>query len=272
MPKAPDIDHPDLQFAIDTAVQAGQILRNRPDALKISTKSSSTDVVTHMDEQSESFIVQQITGIHPDDGIVGEEGTSIGSSSGRTWVIDPLDGTVNYLYGIPYWAVSIGLRDLATNSGLLGVVYAPDLDALYVAVAGEGSWKWHEGAWYRLEVSQCADLGQALMGTGFGYSVARRAKQSRALIHVLPAVRDIRRLGSCAVDLCLVASGELDGFYEEGVNPWDHAAGALIVREAGGRVSGLFGDAESESMLLATTGHIYQDLLRILEATEMEAR
>ena len=270
MPKAPNLAAPDLQFAIDIAVQAGQVLAQRPDSLQISTKSSSTDVVTHMDEQSERYIVDQIRRVHPTDGILGEEGTSVASTSGRSWIIDPLDGTVNYLYGIPYWAVSIGLRNDVTGEGILGVVYAPDLDALYVTAAGEGAWKLHEDNWIQIGVSQCADLGQALMGTGFGYAISRRIKQGRVLTHVLPTVRDIRRLGSCAIDLCLVASGELDGFFEEGVNPWDHSAGSLMVREAGGRVSGLFGTQESNSMLLATTGNIYVDLLRILEAAESE--
>jgi len=268
MPKAPEINNADLQFAIDIAVSAGTELRNRPDQLEVSTKSSLTDVVTHMDEQSERYLVEQIINTYPSDGILGEEGTSVATASGRTWVIDPLDGTVNYLYGIPYWAVSVGLRNDENGSGLLGVVYAPDLDALYVAVAGNGAWKLIGDRWHQLRVSPCDDLGQALMGTGFGYAVSRRIAQSRALTKVLPEVRDIRRLGSCAIDLCLVASGELDGFYEAGVNPWDHAAGALMVREAGGSVSGLFGQPESESMLLATTTSIFEQLLRILEATE----
>jgi len=263
-------EHPDLEFLIGTAVAAGKTLLQRPDAIQINTKSSSTDVVTHMDEQSEQFIVDCIRTTYPGDGILGEEGTSVPSGTGRTWIIDPLDGTVNYLYGIPYWAVSIGLRDDATGAGILGAVYAPALDALYVAIAGNGAWKQFGQTWRLLGASACEDLGQALMGTGFGYAISRRMKQSRVLTHVLPSVRDIRRLGSCAIDLCLVASGELDGFYEEGVNPWDHAAGALMVREAGGKVSGLFGAPESDSMLLATTSHIYDDLLRILEATESE--
>jgi len=271
MPKCPDVAHPDIQFAIDVALHAGNILRAKPDALRIATKSSSTDVVTHMDEQSESYIVAEISRTRPGDGILGEEGTSVPSETGRTWVIDPLDGTVNYLYGIPYWAVSIGLRDDVSGAGILGIVFAPELDALYVAVTGKGAWKQTGDTWRKLAVSGCNDLGQALMGTGFGYSASRRVKQSRVLTHVLPSVRDIRRLGSCAIDLCLVASGELDGFYEEGVNPWDHSAGALMVREAGGTVSGLFDQRESEAMLLATTSHIYEHLLRILEAAESES-
>ncbi len=160
--------------------------------------------------------------------------------------------------------------DETSGQGVLGVVYAPKLDALFVAVAGYGAWKRMGDGWTQLKVSECTDLGQALMGTGFGYAQTRRAKQSRTLTHVLPEVRDIRRLGSCAIDLCLVASGELDGFYEEGVNPWDHAAGSLMVREAGGMVSGLFGATESDAMLIAVTGHIHEPLVRILEMTEQE--
>jgi len=271
MPKAPHLDHPDLQFAIDLAVSAGQILLDRPDALEISTKSSATDVVTHMDEQSERYIVEHLRSAHSSDGILGEEGTQVTSTSGRTWIIDPLDGTVNYLYQIPFWAVSIGLKDDLTGDAILGVVYAPALSALYVASAGSGAWKVVDNSWEQLTVSKCEDLDVALMGTGFGYAATRRTKQSQMLTHVLPSVRDIRRLGSCAIDLCLVASGELDGFYEEGVNPWDHAAGALMVREAGGQVSGLFGNTESDAMLLATTPKIFPALLRILELAEGES-
>jgi len=271
MPKAPHLDHPDLQFAIDLAVSAGQILLDRPEALEISTKSSATDVVTHMDEQSERYIVEHLRSAHSSDGILGEEGTQVTSTSGRTWIIDPLDGTVNYLYQIPFWAVSIGLKDDLTGDAILGVVYAPALSALYVASAGSGAWKVVNNSWEQLTVSNCEDLDVALMGTGFGYAATRRTKQSQMLTHVLPSVRDIRRLGSCAIDLCLVASGELDGFYEEGVNPWDHAAGALMVREAGGQVSGLFGNTESDAMLLATTPKIFPALLRILELAEGES-
>ena len=271
MPQAPHLLHSDAQSAIDIAVHAGKLLLERPAILDISTKSSTTDIVTHMDELSERYIVDQLLTRYPSDGILGEEGTEVASTSGRTWVIDPLDGTVNYLYGLPHWAVSIGLRDDASGDGLLGVVYAPALDALYISASGAGAWKLIGQVWTKLTVSACTNLGLALMGTGFGYAVSRRVRQSQALAHVLPAVRDIRRLGSCAIDLCLVASGELDGFYESGVNPWDHAAGALMVREAGGVVSGLFGERESSSMIIATTRHIYADLLRILETTESEA-
>jgi myo-inositol-1(or 4)-monophosphatase len=262
--------HPDLILAMKIARAAGDTLADKPLELSVSTKSSLTDVVTHMDLQSEEYIVEQLTEHRPTDGIVGEEGAAVISSSGRSWIVDPLDGTVNYLYGLPHWAVSIGLRDDESGEGLVGVVYAPELGAMYVAAQSLGSWVRTATDWQRMAIGECEQLGQALMGTGFGYAQARRIDQSVALTQILPAVRDIRRLGSCAIDLCLVASGHLDGFFESGVNPWDHAAGALMVREAGGQVSGLFGEAESDQMLIATNRHIYPELLHILERTELE--
>ena len=270
MPFSQLLDHPDVTLAMHIARTAGDILADKPVELSISTKSSLTDVVTHMDVQSEQYIVEQLTEHRPSDGIVGEEGSAVTSSSGRSWIVDPLDGTVNYMYGLPHWAVSIGLRSDESGEGLVGVVYAPELNAMYIAAQGLGAWVQTATGWLQLAISGCEHLGQALMGTGFGYAQSRRIDQSAALTQVLPAVRDIRRLGSCAIDLCLVAAGRLDGFFESGVNPWDHAAGALMVREAGGQVSGLFGQSESDAMLIATNRHIYPELLHILEKTELE--
>jgi len=260
----------DVVLAMQIARAAGDSLADKPAELDVSTKSSLTDVVTHMDLQSEQYIVEQFKTHRPEDGIIGEEGAEVLSTSGRSWIVDPLDGTVNYLYGLPHWAVSIGLRDDESGHGLVGVVYAPELNSMYVSARGLGAWVQTATGWQQMVIGECNELGQALMGTGFGYAQSRRIDQSQALTQVLPAVRDIRRLGSCAIDLCLVASGRLDGFFESGVNPWDHAAGALMVREAGGHVSGLFGATESDAMLIATNSHIYPELLHILEQTELE--
>ena len=256
---------PNVAFAMRVAQAAGDLLLKRPVDLEIETKSTSTDVVTLMDKMAEALIVEMINAEHPEDGILGEEGTDTHGSSGLQWVIDPIDGTVNYLYQLPHWCVSIGLVDAKTFEGIVGVVFAPVLGRMYISSRGLGAWVVDNGTPRKLEVSGATDLGQSLMGTGFGYSVSRRTSQARILNEILPKVRDIRRLGSCAIDLCLVAEGLLDGYYERGVNPWDHAAGGTIAREAGATVSGLHGKRESSEMVIAVTPGIYEALRVILE-------
>ena len=253
-----------LASAIRYAKSAGETLLARPEKLEIATKSTATDVVTHMDTLAEQIIVDGITVDFPGDGIMGEEGADVASSTGYQWIIDPLDGTINYLYGLPAWAVSIARVDIHTGDAQVGVVYAPSLDRLYFAKAGHGSYL--NDSLAPLTVGECQSLSQALVGTGFGYDSGRRAGQARVLTAVLPIVRDIRRIGSCALDLCFVAEGLLDMFFERGVNPWDHAAGGLIAREAGALVSGLHDKTESSEMLVATNRYLHADFCRILES------
>lgn len=255
----------DVAFAIDLALRVGAFLADRPDDLTTESKSSKTDIVTHMDKASEAMIVQAITLSRPLDAIIGEEGANVTGSSGRTWVVDPLDGTINYLYNLPAWCVSIGLVESSTNEGLVGVVYAPPLDALYVGVRGLGSFRVNGATVTALHVSEVSDFSHALIGTGFGYSSVRRAAQSRVLHEIVPSFRDIRRIGSCAIDLCFVAEAKLDGFFERGVHPWDHAAGGLIAREAGATVSGLRGMPANSDMMVAGAPKVHRELIRLLE-------
>jgi myo-inositol-1(or 4)-monophosphatase len=179
------------------------------------------------------------------------------------WLVDPIDGTVNYLYGLPGWSVSIGVEvdgDLA-----VGVVAVPTFGETYAAVLGEGAYRDDE----RIRCNLPPDLGYALVGTGFGYEVARRAHQADVVRGLLPRVRDIRRFGSCAADLCAVAGGRLDAYYERGPQPWDLAAGVLIAREAGARVEGLRGSPPSADMVLAAPPGLFEtlhDLLAGLDA------
>ena len=257
---------PNVAFAMTVAQAAGELLLERPLDLEVETKSTDTDVVTLMDKRAEALIVDQIRSNRPEDGILGEEGTDTKGTSGMQWVIDPIDGTVNYLYQLPHWCVSIGLIDEVSRDALVGVVYAPKLGKMYISGRGLGAYVVDQGTARKLAVSGQSVLGQSLMGTGFGYSISRRTSQAKVLNEILPKVRDIRRLGSCAVDLCLVAEGFLDGYYERGVNPWDHAAGGLIAREAGATVSGLRGNLESSEMMVATTPGIFAELVAILEA------
>jgi myo-inositol-1(or 4)-monophosphatase len=275
---------PDVSFAIEVALGAGLVLSKRPNELIFETKSSDTDVVTHMDQLAEELIVAAISSGRPDDGLLGEEGAAKPSTSGRQWVIDPIDGTINYLYKLPHWCVSIGLVEEESRQGIVGVVYAPSLETLFVGAAGKGS--------YRITFSQSSDLNihdentiktvdrlsvsteqrlsHSLVGTGFGYTSARRAHQANVLTSILPNVRDIRRLGSCALDLCLVAAGDLDAYFERGVKPWDHSAGSLIVQEAGGIVSGLRGQQANESMILASNSLVAQEFVSILESLDAD--
>jgi myo-inositol-1(or 4)-monophosphatase len=264
------IREPNLALAVTIATGAGRLLLDRPDDLEVQTKSTATDVVTLMDQSAEAFIVNEL-GIHrPNDAILGEEGANQAGSSGLQWVIDPLDGTVNYLHKVPLWCVSIGLIEESTGQALAGVVYVPVMDQMYISSRGLGSWVIDRGTRRELKVSDCTELSQALMGTGFGYSSTRRASQARVLQEVLPKVADIRRLGSCAIDLCLVADGVLDGYYERGVNAWDHAAGELIAREAGAISSGLFGNPIGNDMIVVANPAIHGDLVAILEANQAD--
>ena len=264
------IDEPNVFLAVQIAKATGLLLLDRPTDLGIQTKSSATDVVTLMDQRAEAFVVSELNKHRPNDAILGEEGANKSGTSGFQWVIDTIDGTVNYLHKVPHWCVSIGLKETASGDSISGVVYVPVLDQMYISSKGLGAWIIESNGPRQLQVSGCSELSQALVGTGFGYSSARRASQARVLQEVLPKVADIRRLGSCAVDLCLVADGVLDGYYERGVNPWDHAAGELIAREAGAISSGLFGNPIGSDMIVVTNPAIHSNLLAILEANKAD--
>lgn len=231
----------------------------RPAVLDVSTKSTATDVVTEMDHRSEQWIVERILEVRPNDAILGEEGGERSGSSGVRWVIDPLDGTVNYLYGLPGWAVSVGVEHDGVT--LAGAVAIPMLDQVYSASRGGGAWC--DGR--RLQCSSASELDAALIGTGFGYAAQRRIAQGEVLAGVIGRVRDIRRAGAAAVDLCWVAAGLLDGYYERGLQPWDLSAGQLIVEEAGGVVSGLRGVEASAAMVVAAGPALHGPLTAMLE-------
>jgi myo-inositol-1(or 4)-monophosphatase len=236
-----------LDLAREIAVEAAALaVDGRPADLGVAdTKSSPTDVVTEMDTAAERLIRERIAHARPHDGFLGEEGGGDGGTSGVRWVVDPIDGTVNYLYGLPQWAVSIGVE--IDGETAAGVVVAPGLGSVYTAVRGGGAR--HNGA--PIAVRAAAPLSAALVATGFGYRAARRDRQGRIVQALLPRVRDIRRGGSAALDLCAVAHGRVDAYYERGTQPWDRSAGSLIAREAGAVVGGLLGEPEGEPMTLA---------------------
>jgi myo-inositol-1(or 4)-monophosphatase len=251
-----------LEIARSVAGEAGALAaRLRREGVEVAgTKSSPIDVVTAADEASEALIRGRLADLRPDDGFLGEESGAERGTSGLTWVVDPIDGTVNYLYGLPNWSVSIavveGEPDPASWRTLAGVVAAPALGETYWATAGGGAYRNGD----RLAVRAPVPLDRALLATGFHYTQAIRGNQARVVAGLLPLVRDLRRAGGAALDLAAVASGTIDGMFEQGLHPWDQAAGALLVREAGGVVDGLDGAAPSLRMILAGTREVVDEL------------
>lgn len=232
----------------------------------VATKSSGTDMVTEVDRASEALIVERLLAARPDDGLLGEEGSERAGSSGVTWVIDPLDGTTNYLYGYPGFSVSIAA--VADGRTVAGVVVDPIHHETFTATAGGGAWCNGE----RLTGPRPATLGETLLGTGFSYDPDRRARQGAVLARVLPRVRDLRRGGAAAVDQCWVGRGRLDAFFERGLAPWDLAAGALVAAEAGARVGDLDGGTAGGHGVLVAHPDRFDELAAVLrEAGAAEA-
>ncbi len=234
------------------------------------TKSSPTDAVTAVDRACEQLIRERILTARPDDGFVGEEGDDLTGTSGVDWVVDPIDGTVNYVYGIPFYAVSIaactgdGPR-AAQDSVIAGYVVNVVSGEEWAAVRGAGAWRLEGDARIRLVAPDPPVLAHALMGTGFHYIPEIRARQAAALAQLLPRVRDIRRTGSAALNLCEVAAGRLDVFAEQGLMPWDRAAAGLVATEAGLVVSGLDG-VPNDRMVMAAHPEIAEEYFALVRA------
>jgi myo-inositol-1(or 4)-monophosphatase len=228
----------DLELAERAALAAGEALmrRFRGPIQGLDSKTSATDPVSDADREAEHIVRELLETERPEDGLLAEEGSSSESQSGRRWVVDPLDGTVNFLYGIPQFAVSIALED--EQGGLAGVVHDPAREETFRALRGGGA----ELNGSPIHVSGCERLERAMVATGFSYDSERRGVQAQLLTRVLPRVRDIRRVGAAALDLSWLAAGRFDGYYEEGLKPWDWAAGRLILTEAGGVAEELRGD------------------------------
>lgn len=244
---APDLRVELLDVAGSLARQAGELIRvGQPQAGRgVAVKSSPTDVVTEQDLASERLLVAELARRRPGDAILGEEGATREGTTGVRWVLDPIDGTVNYLYGLPWYAVSVA----AEVDGVVevGVVFCPETTELFSAVRGGGAWLGTR----RLRCTERDTLGQALVSTGFGYDAARRREQAAVAAALLPRIRDLRRLGSAALDLCQLAAGRVDAHYERGLSSWDYAAGALIAAEAGATVGGLRGAPAGTDFLIA---------------------
>lgn len=283
-----------LTLAVEAACAAGRMLadrRSRPTV--VGTKTSPTDVVTEMDHAAERLIRTRILAERPHDAILGEEQGQTGGDAPVRWIVDPLDGTVNYLYGLPDWAVSVAAE--VGGQVVAGAVCAPLRDAVYCASLGGGAWRASlvgqpdprgPGRTRRpggssvpgdaiagaepLSCNYDVPLGRALIATGFGYEPGRRLVQGQVLTAVLPRVRDIRRNGACAVDLCLVAAGNVDGYYERGVQYWDIAAGSLIAEEAGAVVGGLAGRPAGPSMTIGAGRALFAELHDLLAGLDAE--
>lgn len=241
-----------LDLAVDIAQEAGELARRRRrEGVTIAaTKSALADIVTEADREVEALIRSRISAARPDDGFFGEESGAEPGTSGITWVVDPIDGTVNYAYDIPAWAVSIaaveGEPDPATWRALAGAVYNPTVGELFRASRGGGAWLGDR----RLHVTEERRDAGALIATGFGYDPATHAAALEVLGRVMPLARDIRRIGAASLDMAYVAAGRLDAYYERGLQPWDHAAAVLIVTEAGGVATGAPGGVPGREMTI----------------------
>lgn len=241
--------------AVGEHVVAGGGEATRGGGLEVATKSSDTDVVTAADRAVERAVVAALREARPHDTVLGEEyGEERHHGAAVRWLVDPIDGTVNYLYGLPWYAVSLAAE--VDGAVVAGVVRNAATGEEWTGVAGRGARR--DGV--RLHGSTERRLAQALVATGFAYDPARRAHQAAVVAGLIAQVRDIRRIGSAAIDLCLAAEGSVDGYFEKGLNPWDHAAGGLIAAEAGLTVAGLAGAPPGPRMLLAAPPALFGPL------------
>lgn len=253
------------ELAADIAREAGDLAQRRRAAgvSLAATKSTLADIVTEADREVELLIRDRLAVERPGDGFLGEESGAGESSTSVTWIVDPIDGTVNYAYGLPSYSVSIAAVEGGTDPGqwraLAAAVYAPVFGELFTAARGGGAWLDST----RLSVSAETPAG-ALLATGFGYDPATHAGDLATVRQVMPIARDIRRIGSAAIDLSYVAAGRLDGYFERGLKPWDLAAGALLVEEAGGVITRL-DTASARPMVVAAGADVHARLTAILD-------
>jgi myo-inositol-1(or 4)-monophosphatase len=255
--------HELLSVAVEAAEAAGNLLLEGLDRVvgaDAHTKTTATDMVTEMDHSSEALLARTIRAVRPDDAFMGEEGTSGTGTTGVRWVVDPLDGTTNYLYGFPSWGVSVAAE--LDGDVIVGVVHDPVHRDMFTAVRDAGASRNRQP----LRVSGPPDLATALAATGFGYDTDVRRSQAEELVHILPNVRDIRRAGAASLDLCWLATGRVDLYYERGLQPWDWAAGSLIAQEAGALVTRL-----EDATLVASAPHLHEPLLRLITEAKAHA-
>lgn len=249
-----------LRIAVRAAREAADLAARMREAgiTGLSTKSTATDVVTAADRATERHIRQLLGELRPDDAVLGEEGGESAGGSTVRWIVDPIDGTVNYVYGIPVYAVSLAAE--VAGQVVAGVVRNVATGDEWTATRGGGAWRGGR----RLTGSPVADLGQAMVATGFGYDPRRRGHQAAVVARLLPLVRDIRRFGAASLDLCFAAEGWVDAYYEKGLNVWDHAAGGLVAAEAGLTVGWLAGAVSRTELMLAAPPALWPRLHDLL--------
>ena len=224
----------------------------------IATKSSPTDLVTEMDTWAEAHITERLLSARPNDAVLGEEGANISGTSGVTWSVDPIDGTVNFVHGLPGFCVSLAAQ--VDGQSVAGVVVSPLHRDVFEATLGGGASRNGKP----IHCASPASVSRCVVGTGFGYDPDRRRRQAAVLTEVISHIADIRRGGAAAVDLCSVACGRLDAYWEVGLNPWDHAAGGLIAAEAGAKVGTLDGSAPSDRFILAAPPAYWDEFVTLL--------
>ena len=266
---APDELRAFLDIAVTVATEAAELVaaRRLEGVAVADTKSSSVDIVTASDRESEAHIRRRLEALRPGDGFFGEESAASASTTGLTWVVDPIDGTVNYLYGYPNYAVSVAVvvgdpaSEPSSFTTLAAAVVNPEGRETFTAVRGQGAWCNGE----RLEVDAAPSLELALVGTGFSYSAQRRVQQAEQWMTLSGHVRDLRRVGAASLDLCNIAINRLDAYYESGLNPWDHAGAALVAREAGAVVVGEGLGREGRRLIIAARPGLEQELVRYVK-------
>lgn len=249
-----------LAVAEELARTAGDMaLRGRKSGVvTATTKSSPTDMVTQYDKASEELITTGLASRRPNDGIIGEEGANTSSSTGITWHIDPIDGTSNFYFDIPMWAVSIGAVD--ENGPLVGVVYAPALGEMFTASRGGGAFLNGQP----IHVRNNVELADALVGTGFSYRISERTRHAQRVATMVTHIRDIRRLGAAAIDLCFVACGRYDAYFEEHLHSWDLVAGQVIATEAGAVITDYAGNGVTPAQVLCAQPGVHQQLIQLI--------
>lgn len=250
-----------LHVGLDAARRGAALIRERRPRGRVdvtATKSSPTDAVTAIDTATERLLRAALLAQRPHDGIQGEEGADVSGASEVRWVIDPIDGTVNFVYGIPAYAVSVAAE--VAGECRAGIVLDVVSGEEFTAVLGEGAWlrPGPQAPARRLALPPPPELASALVATGFGYDAERRERQAEAAARLLPRVRDIRRIGAASLDLCNVAAGRVDAYVEQGLQPWDIAAGALVAREAGATVTGFDGGPPSERLVVACAPSLHE--------------
>ncbi len=255
-----------LAVAISLAREAGDMaMKGRRHGLShVATKSTLTDMVTEYDRASETLVVEGLRTRRSSDSIIGEEGAAHTGDSELTWYVDPIDGTTNFYFDLPMWAVSIGVTD--TTGPLAGVVYVPALGEMFSGSRGGGAFM--NG--HPISVRPNDTLADALVCTGFSYSAEARVRQSRRIPHIIDKVRDLRRFGAAAVDLCFVAAGRLDAYFEENLHLWDLVAGHVIATEAGAIVTDFSGAPVRPEEVMASTPAIHSDLVSLLAAARAD--